>query len=68
DKLLPTIGNICMDVCMVELSGEEDIKVGDEVIIFGDHPKVEDLADCFGTIAYEVFTGVSERVKRVYVL
>jgi alanine racemase len=62
----PTIGNICMDMCMVDVSQIPDIAVGDEVIIFGEDPSVEDLAKVYQTISYEVFTGVSSRVKRVY--
>lgn len=62
----PTIGNICMDMCMVFIGNSSDVKEGDEVIIFGEDHPVQDLADALGTIPYEVFTGISDRVKRVY--
>lgn len=64
-KEAPTVGNICMDSCMIDVSGI-DCKVGDEVVIFGPEAPVERLADILGTIPYEVLTGVSPRVKRVY--
>ena len=55
-----------MDMCMVDISAIPQAQVGDEVIIFGKQPTVEDLANCLETIPYEVFTGVSNRVKRIY--
>ncbi len=65
-KLAPTVGNICMDMSMIDLTDIPDVTEGDEVIIFGKTPSAESLADCYGTIAYEVFTNISQRVKRVY--
>jgi Alr-MurF fusion protein len=65
-KAAPTIGNICMDVTMLDITGIPDIKVGDEVLVMGDHPSVELLSECAGTIPYEILTSISERVKRVY--
>ena len=59
------VGNICMDMCMLDLSGI-DAREGDEVIIFGEDPSISDIADLLSTIPYEVFTNVSGRVKRVY--
>jgi Alr-MurF fusion protein len=64
--LAPTIGNICMDMCMLDVSHIPEASVGDEVIVFGENPSVEDLAAALKTISYEVFTGISSRVKRVY--
>jgi len=61
----PTIGNICMDMLMVNVSGIS-CKEGDEVIVFGPHHSIEKLAIALGTIPYEVLTNVSQRVKRVY--
>jgi len=58
-------GNICMDMCMIDLTGIE-AKPGDEVVIFGDRLPVAEMAKKLGTIPYEVLTGISERVKRVY--
>ncbi len=63
----PTIGNICMDLCMVDVSAVPDVAVGDAVEIFGPSMTVGRLAKTLGTIPYEVLTSVSPRVKRVYV-
>ena len=59
------VGNICMDVCMIDVT-DIDCKEGDTVEIFGDNLPVTVLSDCLGTIPYEILTSVSERVKRVY--
>ncbi|MFW6145555.1 MAG: alanine racemase C-terminal domain-containing protein, partial [bacterium] len=56
---------ICMDMCMVDVTGY-DIKEGDEVVIFGDEIPVSELAEKLDTIPYEIFTGISNRVKRIY--
>lgn len=66
NELVKTVGNICMDMCMIDVTDIE-VKVGDEVVIFGEKNSVSDLADEIGTIPYEVLTSVSERVKRVYI-
>jgi len=60
-----TIGNICMDACMLDITGTE-LKVGDEVEIFGSHIPVTEVSDRLGTIPYEVLTSVSHRVQRIY--
>ena len=59
------VGNICMDVAMIDVTGI-DCHEGDMVEIFGEHLPVTTLSDIIDTIPYEVFTGVSTRVKRVY--
>jgi len=64
-KLVPTVGDICMDMCMVDVTGLP-VKVGDEVIVFGSKPGIEKIADDIGTIPYEIMTGISQRVKRIY--
>lgn len=64
-KFAPIIGNICMDMCMIDIT-ETSAKEGDEVIIFGDNAPVTELARLMKTIPYEVFTSISPRVKRVY--
>lgn len=64
-KRVPIIGNICMDTCMIDVTGT-DAAVGDEVEIFGKHIPVTKVAEQLGTIPYEVLTGISQRVKRVY--
>ena len=61
----PYVGNICMDVCMIDVTDIE-CKEGDKVIIFGDDLPVTMLADVLHTIPYEILTSVSNRVKRVY--
>ena len=61
----PYVGNICMDVCMIDVT-DIDCKEGDKVIIFGDDLPVTVLADVLDTIPYEILTSVSNRVKRVY--
>ena len=59
------VGNICMDVALIDVTGI-DCREGDQVEIFGEHLPVTVLSDVLGTIPYEVLTGVSNRVKRVY--
>lgn len=61
----PYIGNICMDVCMVDVT-DIDCQEGDPVEIFGDSLPVTELSDLLGTIPYELLTSVSNRVRRVY--
>jgi alanine racemase len=64
-KLAPVIGNVCMDMCMIDVTGLQ-VSVGDEVELMGDHILVTKIADNIGTIPYEILTGISQRVKRVY--
>lgn len=61
-----TVGNICMDMCMVDVTNV-DCKEGDEVIIFDSVSQINTLAKTLLTIPYEILTNVSGRVKRVYV-
>lgn len=63
--LCPTVGNICMDLCMIDLTDCPDTG-DDSVEIFGDNTPIERLSDAIGTIPYEVLARVSPRVKRVY--
>ncbi|TZF83619.1 bifunctional UDP-N-acetylmuramoyl-tripeptide:D-alanyl-D-alanine ligase/alanine racemase [Pedobacter sp. BS3] len=63
--IVPTIGSICMDMCMLDITGVH-AEEGDEVIVFGESVPVQQLADQLGTIPYEILTGISQRVKRVY--
>ncbi|MFN8309298.1 MAG: bifunctional UDP-N-acetylmuramoyl-tripeptide:D-alanyl-D-alanine ligase/alanine racemase [Chitinophagales bacterium] len=62
----PIIGNVCMDMTMLDVTGLENVNEGDEAIVFGQSPRVDEVAKAAGTIAYEILTGVSSRVKRVY--
>ncbi len=65
-KFAPVIGNVCMDMTMIDITGIEASE-GDVVIIFGKDNPVSDIAERIGTIPYEVLTSVSERVKRIYI-
>ncbi|WP_276090580.1 bifunctional UDP-N-acetylmuramoyl-tripeptide:D-alanyl-D-alanine ligase/alanine racemase [Pedobacter sp. JY14-1] len=62
---VPTVGSICMDMCMLNVTGL-DVKTGDEVIVFDGRHTIADLAEQIGTIPYEILTNISQRVKRVY--
>jgi alanine racemase len=64
--LVPVLGAVCMDMFMVDVSEVPGVSEGDEVVIFGDSPHVKELADNAGTIPYEIMTGISQRVQRVY--
>ncbi len=64
-KLAPTVGNISMDMCALDVTGI-DVQEGDEVIVFNSQLPIEELAKAVGTIPYEILTNVSQRVKRVY--
>jgi len=65
DRTVRTVGNICMDMCMIDITGT-NAKAGDEVIIFGKNHPVSLIASQAETIPYEILTGISERVKRIY--
>ncbi len=65
-QLVPVIGTVCMDMTMVDITGMDGAKEGDEVIIFGKEFPVQQVAEQAGTIPYEIMTGISQRVKRVY--
>lgn len=66
NQLAPTIGNICMDMCFVDISHIPEAKEGDEVIIFDQKEMIQDLAQTLGTISYEILTNISDRVPRVF--
>lgn len=63
--LVPTIGNVSMDMCTLNVTGV-DAKEGDDVIVFNEQHRIEELATQIGTIPYEILTNISQRVKRVY--
>ncbi len=65
-QLAPVIGTVCMDMTMIDVTDIPNVKEGDEVIVFGNNLSIEQLADWAGTIPYEIMTGISQRVKRVY--
>lgn len=62
----PTVGNICMDICMIDVTDVPGVSVGDSVTIFGPENTVMDMAGVLDTIPYECLTAVSPRVRRVY--
>jgi alanine racemase len=62
----PVVGNVCMDMTMVDVSGIQ-ANEGDEVTIFGKELPIQKLADSIHTIPYEILTSTSERIKRVFV-
>jgi Alr-MurF fusion protein len=65
-KPAPVIGTVCMDMTMLDITGITDVREGDEVIVFGHKLSVVKVAKQSQTIAYELMTGISQRVKRVY--
>jgi len=65
NKKAKFIGNICMDMCMIDLTDIE-AKENDEIIIFGENLPITEIAEKLETIPYEILTGISQRVKRIY--
>ena len=65
-KFAPQRGNICMDMCMLDVTGV-DAKVGDTVTIFGEDPTASELAGLLGTIPYEIMTSVPRRIERIVI-
>ncbi len=65
NKKAPLVGSVCMDMLMVDVT-DIDCKEGNEVIIFGKDPTVQFIAEQLGTIPYEIMTGISQRVKRIF--
>ncbi len=65
NKRVPVIGNVCMDMTMLDITGL-DVNEGDDVIVFGEALPVSELAALAQSIPYEILTGISQRVKRVY--
>ncbi len=64
-KKAPIVGNVCMDMCMLDITNI-DAEEGDEVVVFGKGLPVQDFAKLMETIPYEALTGISSRVKRTY--
>ena len=62
----PVTGTVCMDMVMLDITETKEVKEGDEVIVFGKELPVEQVAEWAQTIPYEIMTGISQRVKRVY--
>ncbi|KMQ69757.1 alanine racemase [Chryseobacterium sp. FH2] len=66
-NLVPIIGNICMDMMMINIDNVPNAKEGDTVTIFNAKPSLKEFADYCKTITYEVLTSISPRVKRIYI-
>lgn len=70
-KFAKVVGNICMDQCMIDVTGIEDVKVGDEVILLGEQGdakyNADDIAEDIGTINYEILCMIKKRIPRVYI-
>ena len=62
---VPIIGNICMDLTMIDVTGL-DVRIGDKVVLFNDKQGLSDIANLLGTIPYEVLSKISVRVRRLY--
>jgi alanine racemase len=65
-SLAPVIGNVCMDMTMLNITNIQNVHEGDEVEVFGANLPVQQIAQWAETIPYEIMTGISQRVKRVY--
>ena len=63
----PVVGNVCMDMTMLDITGIPNVREGQEVEVFGPNLPVQQIARWADTIAYEVLTGVGQRVKRIYI-
>lgn len=66
-RQVPLIGRVCMDMCMIDVTGIKDVRPGEEVVLFGENPPVDEIARKIGTINYEVVCAVGKRVPRIYV-
>lgn len=66
NTLVPVIGNVCMDMAMLDVTGIKHLREGDEVIVFGESLSLQTLASWAETIPYEIMAGISQRVKRIY--
>jgi alanine racemase len=66
-QMAPILGNVCMDMCMADVTGLH-VSQGDKAVLFGESPSIMDLAINIGTIPYELLTGIGPRVKRQYIL
>ncbi len=65
-KRVPVVGNVCMDMAMVDVTDVWPVEEGDEVEIFGKNIQVQEIARWCDTISYEILTSISQRVKRIY--
>ncbi|MCP4576612.1 MAG: alanine racemase [Deltaproteobacteria bacterium] len=63
----PLIGRVCMDMCMFDVTDIKDVQPGDEAVLFGNTPTVDELAHQLDTINYEIVCSIGKRVPRIYV-
>jgi alanine racemase len=67
---VPVVGRVCMDMCMIDVTGVPGVLEGDEVVLIGSQGNeritADDIAEKTGTISYEVLCGISGRVPRIY--
>src|SRR5690606_23216950 len=61
------VGNVCMDMCMLDITNIQNVTEGNEVIVFGGDLPITQLAQWAQTIPYEILTNISQRVKRIYI-
>jgi alanine racemase len=66
-KRAKVLGHVCMDMTMIDITDVPEARIGMEVEIFGRNISIAELAKKSGTITYEMMTGISGRVKRVYI-
>jgi alanine racemase len=66
-QMVSIIGDICMDMTMIDITGIPEAKVGDQVEVFGPNLAIEQLAVWAETIPYEILTSIGQRVKRIYI-
>jgi Alr-MurF fusion protein len=65
-KAAPITGKVCMDMTMIDISDIEHVKEGDEVLVFGEELPITKVAKWAGTIPYEILTGISSRVQKIF--
>jgi len=66
-QLAPIVGDICMDMTMIDITGIANVHVGDTVEVFGPHLAIGQVASWAETIPYEILTSIGQRVKRIYI-
>jgi alanine racemase len=66
-KLAPIVGEVCMDMTMIDITQIEGVKEGDTVEVFGKHLSIYEVATWAETIPYEILTSLGQRVKRIYI-
>ncbi len=65
-QLAPVVGRVCMDMTLVDVTGLRGVSEGDDVVLFGQHPTLEDVAEAAGTIPYELIARIPPRVARIH--